>query len=75
MSVLFQVPNMMEHTPQVEIRVRPPSTTEYLNALQVIRAYLEFLGCSEREMDALLILESKLFLLYCLQNCKSDLMF
>ena len=54
---------MMEHAPQVEMMVRPPSTTEYLNALQIIRAYLEFLGCSEREMDALLILESKLFLL------------
>ena len=54
---------MMEHAPQVEIRVRPPSTTEYLNALHVIRAYLEFLGCSEREMDALLILESKLIFL------------
>ena len=62
-TVLFQVTNMMEHAPQVEMMVRPPSTTEYLNALQIIRAYLEFLGCSEREMDALLILESKLFLL------------
>ena len=58
-SVLFQVPNMMDHTPQVEMMVRPPSTTDYLNALEIIRAYLEFLGCSQREMDALLILESK----------------
>ena len=40
---------------------KPPSTSDYIEALQIIRAYLQNLGCSQREMDALLILESKLF--------------
>ena len=39
---------------------KPPSTSDYIEALQIIRAYLQNLGCSQREMDALHILESKL---------------
>ena len=39
---------------------KPPSSSDYIEALQVIRAYLHNLGCSQREMDALLILESKI---------------
>ena len=39
---------------------KPPSTSDYFEALQVIRAYLGYLGCNQREMDALQILESKL---------------
>ena len=41
---------------------RPPTTSEYLEALQIIRAYLENLGCNGKEMDALLILEGKFYL-------------
>ena len=37
---------------------RPPSTSEYLEALSIIRVYLEFLGCSEKELEALQVLES-----------------
>ena len=37
---------------------KPPSTSEYLEALSIIRAYLEFLGCSEKELEALQVLES-----------------
>ena len=50
----------MKQSSPVKIRVQPPTTSEYIEALQVIRAYLEYLGCSQREMDALHILESKL---------------
>ena len=37
---------------------KPPSTSEYLEALCIIRAYLDFLGCSEKELEALQVLES-----------------
>lgn len=37
---------------------KPPSTSEYLEALSIIRVYLEFLGCSEKELEALQVLES-----------------
>ena len=37
---------------------KPPSTSEYLEALSIIRAYLDFLGCSEKELEALQVLES-----------------
>ena len=49
----------MKQSSPVKTRVQPPTTSEYIEALQVIRAYLEYLGCSHREMDALHILESK----------------
>ena len=39
---------------------RPPTTSEYLRALGVVRAYLEHLGCSEKELGALKVLEGKL---------------
>ena len=49
----------MKQSSPVKTRVQTPTTSEYIEALQVIRAYLEYLGCSHREMDALHILESK----------------